>query len=276
MSLSFKRLFSMGALEALRSVRTQRSITPDASFDNLVEIVSKLGSDSSALDFDAAREMDEFVASDVELIQPHVFYRQCIQDLVFKKGISWARLITSGRSRFIGSLERDEQQCFRAAQLYESPLTPEVVKWWDDMASVVRKERGDTTMNRAREAELLSFEHEVKQLSSMGIFEEPKWTAVEDNTAGYDVLSYRPGEKGPINYLIEVKSTIASPLRFFVTSNEWKKAVQFGASYVFYVWDMSVSPQRLYVRTVAQIEPHMPINQGKGKWASAEIPLSVG
>ncbi|BDV36590.1 protein NO VEIN domain-containing protein [Methylocystis iwaonis] len=53
----------------------------------------------------------------------------------------------------------------------------------------------------------------------LGINMPPVWMAVEDNTAGYDIQSFDMGAEGPVVRLIEVKSTIASPLSFFLSRN---------------------------------------------------------
>lgn len=117
-------------------------------------------------------------------------------------------------------------------------------------------------------------------MKSLGITEEPVWTAIEDNTAGYDVLSYEKNDFGLINKLIEVKSSMASPLRFFVSRNEWEQAVKFGDAYHFHIWDMKQtkpiqSNPILYERMAADIAPHIPNDNAKGKWKNAEIPLHI-
>lgn len=95
------------------------------------------------------------------------------------------------------------------------------------------------------------------------------------NTAGYDVLSYDKNEFGLVNKLIEVKSTIASPLRFYITRNEWNKAHKSGDKYHFYIWDMKHDEPILHVKTVADIEPHIPQDNEKGKWDRAVIPVGI-
>jgi hypothetical protein len=95
--------------------------------------------------------------------------------------------------------------------------------------------------------------------------------SIDDNTAGYDILSYDLGPVDPINRLIEVKSTIASPLRFIVTRNEWDTAVKFGPRYFFHVWDMQ--SETLYERTTSQIMPHIPTDNAKGRWTHAHVPV---
>jgi hypothetical protein len=98
---------------------------------------------------------------------------------------------------------------------------------------------------------------------------------LEDNTAGYDILSYDPGSPVPTKRLIEVKSTIASPLRFILSRAEWQKAKGVGAAYSFHVWNMQPDPPVLYVKTVENVAPHIPGDFEKGKWKTVEIPVAI-
>jgi hypothetical protein len=172
-------------------------------------------------------------------------------------------------------LSRDEIACLRAARLDEVPPPEDVIDWWDDITSRIRALTDAQKQERGREAERLTFHYEVSRLQKLGLGVRPKWVAIEDNTAGYDVLSYDPSETGPVPQVIEVKSTIASPLRFFVTRNEWEKAQEFGEAYKFHVWDLAVEPPRLHIRSLSAILPHIPVDQEKGRWATAIIPLSA-
>ena len=95
--------------------------------------------------------------------------------------------------------------------------------------------------------------------------------SIEDNTAGYDIQSFDPGTEGPVARLIEVKSTIASPLRFWLTRNEWETAKKFGAAYSFHIWDLQ-GPQ-LHERTANEILPHIPTDNERGRWANVEYPI---
>ena len=106
-------------------------------------------------------------------------------------------------------------------------------------------------------------------MRSVGVTLEPLWMSIEDNTAGYDIKSYDPGPEGPTARLIEVKSTIMSPLRFQLSRNEWNTAQKYGAAYYFHVWDMQ--SRRLHVRTVADIRPHIPSDNVDGEWRNVEI-----
>jgi hypothetical protein len=64
-----------------------------------------------------------------------------------------------------------------------------------------------------------------------------------------------------------------SPLRFFISRGEWNKAEKAGSAYLFHVWDMTKNPEALYMRTVAEVAPHIPSDNEKGAWNVAQIPI---
>lgn len=137
----------------------------------------------------------------------------------------------------------------------------------------VRQDFSEEANGRSRESEKLTLAYEREKLASLRIDMEPVWTAIEDNTAGYDVTSYRYHGPTVRNLLIEVKSTIASPLRFVVSHGEWDKADAAGDAYLFYIWDMSKNPPALHIRTVEDVRPHIPQDGAKGRWKDCFIPL---
>jgi hypothetical protein len=272
--LSFERMFAIGAFDALRTLREQTAFHNDRSLQELSDLLRSTDASVAGLDFSTALVLHELVPLEAKIEVPHIFYRSCIRAVILDHSI-WSKSITLGRSRFFGQLSRDELLCFRAASLADAPPDGDVVAWWDEMAAASRHDLSAKALARARQAEELTLKRELLRLAALGIQRQPKWIAIEDNTAGYDVLSFDPGEYEPKNRLIEVKSTVASPLRFFLTRNEWEKALKYGDSYHFHVWDMSPEEPRLYERTTAQIAPHIPKDQEKGKWANAEIPLGA-
>jgi hypothetical protein len=200
------------------------------------------------------------------------FYQDCIEHVIPAFRPVWGRIIPYGRQKFVQKLSQDEEQCFRAAGLLEHPPTGPIISWWDRVAARARLQADQDKMIRAREAERLSLAHEVKRLASLNIPALPVWMSIEDNTAGYDIQSFDIGVSEPVSRLIEVKSTIASPLRFYVSRNEWETARKYGPSYFFHVWDLR-GPQ-LYERTVSDIAPHIPTDEGHGNWQTATIPIT--
>tara|TARA_R110002051_G_scaffold2830_1_gene14764 strand:+ start:11605 stop:12231 length:627 start_codon:yes stop_codon:yes gene_type:complete len=203
------------------------------------------------------------------------FYQECIKVVVVQHQPLWAKAMRSGRKRFVQGLDFDDQDVFRAAGLMSDPPDEDVVLWWDAVSGLARLITDAEKMNQGRQAELLTIQRERERLKAEGVDKEPEWPGLDNNFAGYDVLSYRLGAHGLINQMIEVKSTTASPLRFFVTRNEWSQAAKAGDAYIFHVWDMAKNPPELHVRTVEQVAQHIPTDNNKGQWSNATVPLGI-
>ncbi len=269
--VDFSRVFAMSAFEGLRVLRLRQVSYPNSGLTELAELVRRVDPDGSSHDFDAAFQLDPIVLPAAAADEVPGFYQHCIEAAIPAFRPLWGRIITLGRSVFVQKLSRDEVQCFRAAGLLEDPPTRHVISWWDRVAAIARLHSDQEKMVRARQAEEMTLAYEAARLRRLGIDQEPVWMSIEDNTAGYDIRSFDHGSEGPVARLIEVKSTIASPLRFFISRNEWETARKFGSAYHFHVWDLQ-GPQ-LHERTADQILPHIPTDNERGKWSTAMIPI---
>lgn len=273
--ISTERLLSMSAIEGLRLLKMYRQRHPGMTNESLVGLIEKLSSDGRNLDLLAAFELEKF-STTIDTTNPRSLYQSCISSILVFREPSWLRLMTQGRMKFLKRLGLDEHDVFSAAGLLAKVPTVQVVTWWDSLVSHSRSVTDLQKMEQARCAERLSIEYEENLLVKMSISESPQWPGLDNNFAGYDVLSYRVGDSGLQHLMIEVKSTVASPLRFYVSKNEWNQADKYGDSYVFHVWDMSQNPPTLFQRTVEQVRPHIPSDNNKGAWKSAEIPINIG
>ena len=151
----------------------------------------------------------------------------------------------------------------------DDPPTDTTHNWWDSISSKTRSQSDVEKMRQARAAERLSLEYEQARLDRLGIDRRAIWMSIDDNWAGYDILSYDHGPTGITSRMIEVKSTIASPLRYFLSRNEWNVCKQVGDAYHIHVWDMK--NEKLFVRTATDIAQHIPEERGAGKWSTLEI-----
>jgi hypothetical protein len=272
--IPFGRIFSMPAFEGLRVLRLYMEEHPKLSLQDLTRLVAKVEPDAYSLDLDAAASLATLI--DTSLPNEGVpFYRGCISTVLLQHQPAWLRILTLGKSRFLPKLGRDEYSLFRQANLLDDEPDDIVVAWWDRVTGLVRLEGDKLKQERSRRAERLSLEQEKVRLRKLGITLRPIWKGFEDNTAGFDILSYDPATPIPTNRLIEVKSSIASPLRFILTRGEWDKAKDAGSAYHFHIWDMQQDTPILYVKTVADVAPHVPADSEKGKWKTAEIPVGI-
>lgn len=261
----------MASFEALRLVRQKRSELPGIEGTQLLDVIRRVRADHANHDFEAALGLDALVESEAETADYIQFYRFCIESCIFAYQPIWARTIAHGRKSFVQKLERDAAQCFEASGLMEDPPTPVIVEWWDSVAGRTRSLTDAEKMRQARAAESLSLEYERNRLQKLGIDRDPIWMSVDNNWAGYDILSFDRSPTGVTSRLIEVKSTVVSPLRIYLTRNEWTKCLEVGEAYLIHAWDMK--SKRLHVRTAEQIAPHVPEDKGNGRWTTLEIRL---
>jgi hypothetical protein len=168
-------------------------------------------------------------------------------------------------------IDREVRQCFRTAGLLVEEPSRDVVLWWDALCHEIRGIQNFENFMQGRLAEEKSLEHEKARLRRLGISSEPKWQAIDDNTLGYDILSFKTGGEYPTHLLIEVKSSSRNPPCIIIARNEWVKAQQAGDNYLFHVWD--VRADKLYECGVDVIAPHIPTDQGKGEWTNVLVPI---
>jgi hypothetical protein len=272
--IQFERAFSMPAFEGLRVLRMYMDKHPHLKISEAIQLIAKLEPDVYAFDLEAATKLITLVDASLPGDGVH-FYRGCISAVLLQGQPGWLRVLTRGRALFLKELGRDEYSLFRQAELLDDEPDDIVIGWWDRVTGLVRLEGDKQRQERSRRAERLSFEGEKRRLKQLGIDRSPVWTGIEDNTAGFDVLTYDPGNPEPTNKLIEVKSTIASPLRFILTRNEWEKARRAGDAYVFHIWDLQREPPVLYVKTVDAVARHVPADLEKGRWKTVEVPVAI-
>lgn len=271
--ISIERLFSLSCFEGLRLVRYYRIRFPSYSTLEIKNLIEKVEADGVSLDLSAALHFDKFLDESCPL-DGTKFYQECIKSVQLSFRPSWSRLLWQGRARFTRSLNSNQKDIFAAAGLLEDPLSHEVVEWWDDVSSFGRMINDRAKLEQGRRAEILTLDYEKTRLLKLGINRQPQWLGLDDNFAGYDVMSYDLQPHGVMtNRLIEVKSTTASPLRFYITRNEWRQAEVSGNAYCFHVWDMSQDSPNLHVRSVDEVAQHIPIDSGNGKWTNVEIPV---
>ncbi len=272
LEVTTERLFSLSTFEGLKLLRKYNAQQPGLPTQELIALIEKVDANGLSLDLIASAYLWKIVDWDGAK-DGRDFYQVCIKAVLIKHQPIWSKAMRTGRKRFVKSLDKNDQDVFAAAGLMGDPPSAGVVSWWDDVVGHSRLITDKKKMDQARAAERLSLNHERERLAKLGITKEPEWPGLDDNFAGYDILSYEIDEFGPTNRMIEVKSTTASPIHFFVTRNEWEQAYKAKAAYIFHIWDMGKSTPILHIRTVDDIEPHIPSDNEKGKWSNAKIPL---
>ncbi|MBF7155073.1 protein NO VEIN domain-containing protein [Bacillus albus] len=181
---------------------------------------------------------------------------------------SWSYLIHKGRKEAFQYFPTNVKQCFKEAELINS-FDPDVIKWWDILASIARGKQQDTQLEVGRIGEELSLVYERNRIRK-----NPVWQSVESNLSGFDILSCVSSiDMTPLK--IEVKTTtISSELfTFYVTRNEWNVA-ELSQHYYFHLWILGKEPE-LFIIDKMDLVDHIPLNQGCGYWENAKVILDI-
>ena len=276
MPIPIERLMRMSAITPLIELRRylvkNESVPPEEAATALQEIDETF----FASDHEAALELHALLSPELLFNDFVTDLRVALSQIVTTIRPQWAKRVFLGRARFLTEMDRidrEVRQCFREAGLLVDEPEQDVVLWWDLLCHEIRGIQNLENFKQGRLAEQKSLQYERDRLRRLGISAEPKWQAIDDNTLGYDILSFKEGGEFPTRLLIEVKSSSRNPPAVIISRNEWIKAIQAGDNYLFHVWD--VRADRMYECGVDIIAPHIPEDQGKGEWANVSVPISA-
>ena len=193
--------------------------------------------------------------------------RRAIKDYVRVVRPPWLASASFGRARVLRFLNRQLQQVFSEAGL-ASDTDSAAVAFWDDLAHAARNDVAGTRMETGRLGERLTVQFEQHRTNRC-----PRWIAIDNSSAGYDVLSvYGETDEAPL--LIEVKTSSASDSAIgHITRNEWTVAEE-AERFVFHFWLLADdAPPSLACLDVAALSGHVPTDSGHGQWESVAIPF---
>ena len=261
------RCFSISAYLAFTEVHSFQREHPDLSVEECIDTIRRVRSSACNLDYQGAKQLMSILDWDEDWDVSHSSLRRFIAKLVSYSDPFWLRYIPSGREKVREALSIDVSQCLREAGLFDPMPDVETIEWWDKLAASIRGRIESERMTRARHAERLSIEYESKRLSEIGIRKVPEWVSLEDNTIGYDILSYNQIDSYIVSKLIEVKSTLNNTI--YITRNEWNNAASSIDQTVFHVWVLP--SEELYEFTVTEMKDHIPNDQGDGIWQEVKV-----
>lgn len=263
-------LCSLSAFEGLIQIKEVIRKQSKFTVDDAVAYITK--NHGTSFNLQAAKYLHSLTDFEYQL-DPVDFYRKTIIAIFTNDPPdSWLRSVRSGRRRFVNGLDINVQNVFTFARLLENPPSKDTVAWWDTIAGYAYSRHESIKMQQGRYAEQLTIEHEKGRLKEEGIDRTLAWPGLDDNYAGYDILSYNRVKGVIVPYMIEVKSTIMNPLSFYISRNEWEQANQTRPIYAFYIWDMK--RKELHVRQADEIAKHIPCDNNNGKWISVQVKLS--
>ena len=180
----------------------------------------------------------------------------------------WLKYASFGREKVLQFCSDELKQIFIEGEL-DCGNTAEIVIFWDTLAEMARESKKSDNLSIGRLGERLSFIYETERTK-----EEPIWMALEDNMAGYDILS-KKNTDDEIKIKIEVKTSKNKEGLFFLTKNEWEEA-ETSKYYYFHLWNINqVSSPQIGIIGKEEVAIHIPKKQNLGEWNQVEIPFAA-
>lgn len=191
---------------------------------------------------------------------PQEFLRIQINSLINVQNPLWASLSVQGREVLLTYIDSNTRQCFEESGLAGSD-DDDTVLWWDQLANKYRHSNEESLTITGRQGERLSIDYEFNRTGT-----NPVWIAVNQSTAGYDILSQTSSDDtSPL--LIEVKATQQNweSAKFFLSRNEWDVLSQ-NENNVLHLWAINQSPAQHAIVPISVLQSHIPQDSGHGSW----------
>jgi hypothetical protein len=258
----------INAIAEVRSFRSEHGVIETRECCRLLRVRPDA---VSSFDYDAVEALDLIVdLYEGEPITREQLLRHILKTLILHFRPPWGLLLPHGRRVLRLNAAPDVKQCFETAGFFHDTPDPDSIAWWDELSNFFRSVAVLGRVEVGRRGEMLSMESERRRLAAAGhMTVEPIWAAIEDETLGYDLVSFNVTSGEPRPFYIEVKASERMPFVFFLTENEWKVAQSFKDSYQFHFWYLPT--RTLRVVSVDEVASHVPINQGTGAWKKTQI-----
>ena len=180
--------------------------------------------------------------------------------------------ITGGRDYFLNYIDENFEQLLNDAGLYNeinlSKEGREIGNWWDDLSEFVRNLEKDKKLDQGREGEEKTIRYEINKLKKLDIKKEPKWISYEDNSAGYDVLSWDEEQN---KIFIEVKATNNSNGLFYLSKGEWRFSVSEKDNYFIHVWIQDKKEPRIITYSELNSKNYKIEDSSNAEWEKIKI-----
>lgn len=271
---SIDTYFRMSVIDGALAVCAHKRSYPECTTEIAVRQLRNGPAGYASLDYSRAVQLGSAAGWDAIVIDGdrRTQLRATLLQLALRLRPFWARTAHLGRRRVLSVVGEDQWQCLDAAGLLVEPADEDVAKWWDTLAAASRAAEERRKLEIGREGEKRTIEYESKRLSAEGIPHEPKWVALDDNSQGYDVLSFdRVGSDDLQNKCIEVKACVYSPTHFLLTRNEWDFAEKHKAESAFHIWNLET--EELKELRVEDMAKHIPTDHGNGRWENVAVVL---
>lgn len=199
-------------------------------------------------------------------------YQALIEMEIERNPPVWLSVLPRGRLALLDVLTADARECFKRTGALATQPAQDAVDFLDRLANVARGRANLRLVEAGRGAERKSFDLEVARCATIPNAPQVEWVSLDDNSAGFDIRSSRAVDGQPHPKLIEVKACRSSVLQMILTRNEWQTACRYRDDFVVHLWNLVTD--HLHELSWVDLQPHMPVDQGDGRWDSATLVFS--
>lgn len=186
---------------------------------------------------------------------------------------SWLNRCFNGRKVLFDSLDNNSltalkfKSCINEAGVGLDDHSSDTLRWWNELYNFFRNKHDLKISSHG-----LDYEVKTKEYEDFRVQGETEIVSVNDNGAGYDLLSWTDHNKE--DYLcIEVKSSIQdlSTAEAHISRKQWNTANNLGENFMFYFW----CQDSLAKLSVDELRSHVPVNSNDGMWEKFIVPMST-
>lgn len=262
---------SMSLITSAHFIYNHADILGPRFWDGDTSGLTQIPYDTSALNVDEGLAFAKQLPSGMPDLKTPAEIRIWLDAWMQFRRPNWISAFPYGRNRALQVIPEITHQCFRVAGLLDSTLSADAVRWWDAWASVARSDADARKLQQGRRYEMRSLALETEFLRRQGLEKEAEWTSLNDNSAGYDIRSFRSRDGILRDHFIEVKSSLYSE-SFFITRNEWEVAKTYREKYEIQFWRPETD--RPQVIAFDSLNQSVPMDTRCGCWEIAKISVN--
>ena len=243
--------FTISVLEGIRLLLTSFENNYNENLDHAKKLAEISNPSKSKYDFDSAYKLISTYGEEYFTIKEDNeinILRSNLYKLIIALNPNWVYKVNLGRDFVFNAISTMESQIesseilhtFKVCKLKNS-IDINTVLWWKNLSEFYRNNQ--TNIEKGIDGEFLTLRYENNKLNQLHINKQPLLKSLDDETLGYDVLSFRKSENTIYEIYIETK--FSSNNQFFLTKNEWSAAKKYKDNYFIYYWDGISSNPRI-------------------------------
>ena len=235
--------FSISVLEGLRLLLINFQNTNNENLEEAKKLAEISNPSKSKYDFDSAFNLiseygQEYFTiredNEVKILRSNLF------QIIVALNPDWIKKVELGRDFVFNAINtlpndtegREIMHTFKVCKLKDENDI-DTVLWWKRLSENYRNNYFN--IQKGIDGEFLTLRYESKKLNELNINRQPLLKSIDDETLGYDVLSFRSLSNELHEIYIEAK--FSNNNQFFLTKNEWSAANKYKENYFIYFWD---------------------------------------